>query len=413
MNIRAGIASLALIVGAITGWNASPAGAEQAVVAQAAPAPSPSPTPTPPPHAFQVSGYADAGYTSASIASAVGSPGGSFITGRVFDTLNQQIQFHTFNLQAAYNGPIGFKVEANFGDDASVINSYPKGFVAPGTDIDLTQAYVSGTFGAFTAIVGKFETLAGAEVIESPSDMNFSRSILFGFAVPFTHTGGRLTWAATPTFSLVAGANMGWDTTGQLKNNGTAFADTNSLTFEGGAMWNPSKAFGVTLDGYTGQVQEGFAGATPGFFVLAPGRPNRSLIDAVITWHASPAWTFVANGDAGQQTNSNSFNGSGALIGYGTDTWSGVAGYANYAINSRWSATARAEYFADYGGLRTGQTMRWGEGTATIQYAPNSNVILRGEVRGDKTNRPYFFGINGNRYFSNAQFGLEAIVKWP
>jgi hypothetical protein len=413
LNIRAGIASLAVVVGAIVGWNASPAGADQSVVAQASPAPSPSPTATPPPHALQVSGYADAGYTSASIASAVGTPGGSIITGRVFDTLNQQIQFHTFNITAAYNGPIGAKVEANFGDDANVINSYPKGFFAPGTAIDLTQAYLSLTSGQFTGIVGKFETLAGAEVIESPSDMNFSRSILFGFAVPFTHTGGRLTWAATPTFSFVAGANMGWDTTGQVKNNGQAFADTNSLTIEGGAMWNPSKAFGVTVDGYTGQVEEGFAVATPGFFVLNPARPNRSLVDAVITWHATPSWTFVANGDVGQQTNSNIFDGSGNLIGYGTGTWSGVAGYANYAINSLWSATARAEYFADYGGLRTGQTMRWGEATVTLQYAPNSNIIVRGEVRGDKTNRPYFFGNGGNRYFSNAQFGIEAIVKWP
>ena len=402
-----------MIVGAIAVWNASPAGADEAVVAQAAPAPSPSPTATPVPHALQVSGYADAGYTSASIASAVGSPGGSFISGRVFDTLNQQIQFHDFNLTAAYNGPIGAKVEANFGDDANVINSYPKGFYAPGTSIDLTQAYLSFTSGQFTGIVGKFETLAGAEVIESPSDMNFSRSILFGFAVPFTHTGGRLTWTATPQLSVVAGVNMGWDTTGQVTNNGQAFHDTSALTIEGGLLWTPSKAFAATLDGYTGQVEEGFAVATPGVFVVTPARPNRTLLDGVFTWHATPSWTFVANGDMGQQTNSNYFDGTGALIGYGTDTWSGVAGYANYAINTMWSATARAEYFADYGGSRVGQTQRWGEGTVTLQYAPNSNVIVRGEVRGDKTNRPFFFGINGNRYISNAQFGLEAIVKWP
>ena len=67
----------------------------------------------------------------------------------------------------------------------------------------------------------------------------------------------------------------------------------------------------------------------------------------------------------------------------------------------------------DFGGLRTGQTQRWGEGTATLQYAPNSNVILRGELRGDKSNALYFAGINGNRYNSNGQFGIEAIVKWP
>jgi hypothetical protein len=416
LKIRAGIASLAVAAGAVAFWSASPAGADP-VVAQAAPAanpvPSPTPTATPPPRLLQVSGFADAGYTAASKASAVDTSGGSTIGGRVFDTLNQQVQFHAFNLQAAYNGPIGGKIEVNFGDDANVINSYPKNTYAPGTAIDITQAYVSGTSGQFTGIVGKFETLAGAEVIESPSDLNFSRSILFGYAVPFTHTGGRLTWAMNGHLSLVAGLNKGWDTTGTENNNGLPFADTNSLTFEGGAVWNPSKAFSATLSGYDGQVEEGFAVATPGIFVVSPARPVRSLVDTVLTWHATPAWTFTLNGDAGQQTNSNIFDGSGTLIGYGTGTWSGVAGYANYAINAKWSATVRAEYFADYGGLRTGQSMRWGETTATLQYAPNTNLILRGELRGDKTNQSFFAGANGSRYYSNDQFGIEAIVKWP
>src|SRR3984957_3174641 len=178
----------------------------------------------PPPPLLTYSGFADAGYTSASIASAVGSPNGSFIPGRLFDDLNQQIQFHDFNLQVAYNGPIGGKVEAIFGDDANVTNSWPKsqldgapslngtGSVLTGPDIDLTQAYLSLSSGQFTGIVGRFETLAGAEVIESPSDLEFSRSILFGFAVPFTHTGGRLTWAMHSNISFVAGLNKGWDT---------------------------------------------------------------------------------------------------------------------------------------------------------------------------------------------------------
>jgi hypothetical protein len=368
----------------------------------------------------------------------VGTLGGSFISGRVFDDLNQQIQFHNFNLQVAYNGPIGGKVEASFGDDANVLNSYPKsqldgapslngtGSPLNGPDVDLTQAYLSLNSGQFTGIVGKFETLAGAEVIESPSDFNFSRSILFGFAVPFTHTGGRLTWAMNPHISFVAGLNHGWDTVWALnapQNNFPApfnnFAgapeqnDSNSLTIEGGAIWNPSKAISVTVDGYTGQVQEAFAMATPGLFVVNPARPLRSLVDLVATWHATPAWSFTVNGDAGQQTNSNILDGTGALVGYGTGTWSGVAGYINYTINTQWSATARVEYFGDFGGLRTGESLRWGEATTTLQYSPNSNLIFRGELRGDKTDQPFFVGIGGNKYYSNTQFGIEAIVKWP
>ena len=131
-------------------WNASPAGADP-LVAQAAPAaspaPSPSPSPSPRPHLLQVSGFADAGYTLASEASAVSNVGSSTINGRVVDTLNNEIQFHNFNLQASYGGPIGRKIEASFGDDANVINSYPKNTYAPGTDIDITQAYLQASLG--------------------------------------------------------------------------------------------------------------------------------------------------------------------------------------------------------------------------------------------------------------------------
>jgi hypothetical protein len=374
---------------------------------------------------LQVSGFADAGYTSASIASGVGPTGGgrSITAGPlgdfpyVFDTLNQDVQFHNFNLQVAYNGPIGGKVEASFGDDANIINSYPKSFVSPGTSIDLTQAYLSLASGQFTGIVGKFETLAGAEVIESPSDTQFSRSILFGYAVPFTHTGGRLTWAANSALSFIVGANNGWDTTYPEKNTPFAYPDQTSLTIEGGAAWNPSKAFGITVQGYTGKVEEGSAVALPTFPVnytpTSPARPQRSLVDTVITYHATPSLSFVLNGDSGQQTNSVVVDNVGAPYGYGTGTWSGVAGYVNYAINGLWSVSGRAEYFGDYGGLRTGISQRWAESTVTLQYSPNSNLIVRGEIRGDRSNQLFFIDQNGNPQRTNAQFGIETIVKWP
>ncbi len=358
-------------------------------------------------------------------------PRGSTISGRAFDYLNQQIQFHNFNLQVAYNGPIGGKVEASFGDDANVLNSYPEsqldgapslnpGSLGTGPFIDLTQAYLSLSSGQFTGIVGKFETLAGAEVIESPNDIEFSRSILFGYAVPFTHTGGRLTWAMNGNISFVVGANKGWDTTKELNapyNNfpGDALYDDNGgLTFEGGALWNPSKAISVTLDGYTGNVEEGYAAATPGLYTLFPATPHKSLVDTVITWHATPSLTFVLNGDAGQQTNSNIIGTTpGLVVGYGTGTWSGVAGYGSYALSGQWTASLRAEFMGDYGGLRTGISQRWAEATATIAYTPNPNVIVRAEVRGDKSNQLFFIGPGGNGYYTNSQLGIETILKWP
>jgi hypothetical protein len=449
---------LGAIVAAIALSTAQPVKADD-TVAQAAPAASPSPSPAP--KALQVSGYADAGYTSATFA-ARNNPPAPFnafsnqiinFTGvptYVFDTLNQQIQFHTFNLQAAYNGPIGGKIEANFGDDANLINSYPKSQLdAPytaGPEIDITQAYLSFTSGQFTGIVGKFETLAGAEVIESPSDYNISRSILFGYAVPLTHAGGRLTWAESSALSFIVGLNKGWNLTSDLaypyNQSIDPVSDSGALTVEAGAAWNPSKAFSATVQGYTGTIEQGsavvigplnpLAAVSPLINPFDPSttvqRSNKSVIDTVLTLHYNSALTFVLNGDWGSQTNSNILatvtvpgvggfaQFPGSLIGYGTATWSGLAGYVNYAINPIWSATGRLEYLADYGGVATGNTQRWGEGTLTLQYAPNANVIVRGEIRGDLSNQLLFanqIGAGGALYHQNAMFGIEGIVKWP
>ena len=167
-------------------------------------------------------GYVDFGYTS------LNSSGlfvGGTVPSRVFDapnpTLNKNLV--SFNLnqaaitvsKAPKEGFGGF-INLTAGQDANVISSYGAGNAggnpyANNHNVDVTQAYASYTGGPLTVIAGKFATLAGAEVIPGPSNTNISRSILFGYAIPFTHTGVRLTDAVTDTVSLIAGINNGWD----------------------------------------------------------------------------------------------------------------------------------------------------------------------------------------------------------
>jgi hypothetical protein len=434
-----GLAALATITMATAMGFALPANADETVAQTpaspaASPAPSPSPSAAPAPNAFQYGGYADLGYTSAKFATqsglhagTTGASTGNLIVGGpalvpvyVFNTLNRQVQFNQFNLHASYSGPIGGTVTATVGDDSNIINSYPKNqldvpFTA-GPEIDITQAFVSFTKGRFTAMVGKYVTLAGAEVIDTTADYNYSHSILFGYAIPFTHTGGRLTWSPNAYLSLIAGLNKGWDTTRTLtspSNGSPAFNDSNALTTEVGLQLNPSKVLTFAAQGYSGQVEEGSAVAFGNPFVVTPARPTRSVIDVVATYHVNPALTLTVNGDTGSQTNSNIVNGQGTVVGYGKGTWSGVAGYANYAFNSRFSATARLEYMADYGGVKFGQSQRWAEATGTLAYAPNPNLIIRGEVRGDRTGQLFFIGPASNSYYTNRQFSVQTIVKWP
>src|SRR5512143_986263 len=91
----------------------------------------------------------------------------------------------------------GYKIKLSAGETAKFIHARGLGVAGvPGaaTDadaLDITEAYVSymapiGKGLRFDA--GKFVTYHGAEVIEAIDNPNYSRSFLFNYAIPFTHT---------------------------------------------------------------------------------------------------------------------------------------------------------------------------------------------------------------------------------
>jgi len=387
-------------------------------VPAASPSPAPSPTPTP---AFQWAGFGDAGYTNIP-----GAREARFTNGtpsRVFDgvrvpTISTANSFgagtigvqqlpsslggfspQNLNLQATFNGVWGGKAELSLGNDADVIASNGTSH----TDhIDPTQLYVQYANGPLTLIAGKFSTLAGAEVIESPSDSNFSRSYLFGFAVPFTHTGARLTWAVNPKVSLIGGINNGWD---------DILFQGKKLTAEGGLSFNPSPAVSLTAQTYNGNDCVNFVNVyscVPPFF-------NRMLYDTVLTVHVNAALTLAGNYDNGTQLGSTLLNQAGVVTGTGAAHWNGIAGYATYQFSPKFAGTLRGEAFNDSGGFRTGFTQHLNEGTATVAFTPSGPLLFRFEYRLDNSDQPTFAYNNGAGLGRKAQssFGTEAVVKFP
>src|SRR5271169_6408289 len=133
----------------------------------------------------------------------------SAFSDRVFDSQNDSITLHQFGLQIAKQPKEGFGglVNITAGKDAEVITSYPFNNTS---QFDVTQAYGQYATGPLTVIAGKFTTLQGTEVIWSPTNVNTSRSILFG-AIPFTNTGVRATYVLSDAISLIGGVNNGWD----------------------------------------------------------------------------------------------------------------------------------------------------------------------------------------------------------
>lgn len=378
------------------------------------PAPTPTPAPSPTPFKLiKLSGFGDVGFTAVGLTDRIRFTNG--LPSRIFDgatgpfadanggrqlagpnDFSPTLNLQNVNLQLQVNGGVfSAKFEGSFGSDADVIAS--NGQSRSGTN--LTQAYLQIVRGPLTLLAGKFSSLAGAEVIEAPNNSNFSRSYLFGEAVPFTHTGVRASYAPNAKISFIVGLNNGWDDwkfTGKKK------------TFEGGVILNPSPGYSLTLDTYNGND---FAINGNSAIGSLPVLSNRSLYDGVLTVHPTSALTLIANYDDGTQVP----DPSGAFLG---GKWNGLAGYANYQFSSRYGVSVRTETFHDVQGFRTGTPQRLQSNTVTFNVTPKSNSIVRLEYRLDTSDVPAF-GYRGYDLRTNvgrnhqSSIGFEAIVKFP
>ncbi len=386
----------------------------------ASPAPLASPSPSATPFKLiTLSGYGDAGFTAVGLSDRVrfvnGNPSRIFDggTGPFFDAnggrqlakpndFNDTLDLQNANLQLLLNGSVvSAKFEGSFGTDADVIGS--NGQSRSGSN--LTQAYAQLVQGPFTLIVGKFSSLAGAEVIEAPNNSNFSRSYLFGDAVPFTHTGARLTYAYNPKLSMVFGANNGWDDWKVARKK---------KTLEGALVLTPSPGYAVTLDTYNGN-DFALNGILDDTITQDAVVTNRMLYDGVLTVHPTSALTLIANYDNGTQLG----NGvNGGPLAFTTAHWNGIAGYANYQFNPRYGVSLRKETFHDTQGFRTGIPQRLQSNTGTFNFTPGSSYIFRVEYRLDTADQPAFIyrGFNPATEFGRnhqSSLGVETVIKFP
>lgn len=361
---------------------------------------------------FDVSGYVDVGYTRLSGFGAFNiTPAGPGVTiggpNRVFDYERNSLNLHQVGVTVAKQPKEGFGglLNVTVGKDADAIASYKTdpndgsgcnlatGLSAAGScdkdRFDVTQAFLQYATGPVTIIAGKYVTLAGAEVINSSANSNYSRSILFGYAIPFSHTGVRVSYAATDTLTVIGGVNQGWD----------ALKDTNSsMTLELGLLYSPMKQFTLGAQGYSGKERVG------GLVDTGP-QGTRNLIDLVATFNATDKLTFILNYDYATQEN--------AALGGGKAKWNGLAGYINYQISDQWRVSLRGEYFDDQDGYRTGVVQKWKEATLSLGYSPIKNLELRAEVRGDRSNVPAFVDSSGVTASKDQRsFGLQAIYKF-
>ena len=323
-----------------------------------------------------VSGYIDAMYDYSS------SPAPAL---QEFTGHHSSFLINQASLTVAYQPTEGFGALAQViaGEDGRILNeSSPPTSTGP---FDITQAFVQYASGNWTIQGGKMLTLVGAEVIAPTGNSNVSRSLLF-FGEPLTHTGVRATVAVNDQFSLIFGANNGWNATSDVNPQKTA---------ELGMAFTPSKQFALTVQGYSGSE------------LTAAGDGNRTIVDAVATFTVNDALTILLSADYGKQKN--------AFVLGDSAKWSGIAGYFNYALNSEWRVSIRAEYMKDSDGFISGVTdNKIKEATVTFGYAPTKNFELRFEGRVDKTTDDYFLKDTDGTLSSNqSHFLIEGLYKFP
>jgi hypothetical protein len=288
--------------------------------------------------------------------------------------------------------PVGDPGSVGFRADLATGGLYPPVTVAKGDipgNLDLQQAFASWVAPVGSGLrldVGKFVTLLGYEVIDGYDGYNDnnSRSFLFEFAIPFTHTGVKATYVFSPQVSVQFGVVNGWDAN---------VAQTKPKSFLGQIAVTPIAPLTVTLN-YVG----GWEPTTPN------SNAFRQVFDAVVVFKATDHLTVGLNGDFGVE------QGTSVVTPRDDAKWYGGAGYVRYEVGSVGIAL-RGEYFADKGGTRLalGDT-NVAEGTVSPYFKPSDHLVFRFEGRLDHASNPVFIKADGTTTDTQPTVGFNAMA---
>jgi len=261
-------------------------------------------------------------------------------------------------------GGVGYKLKLSAGETAKLIHA--SGLGKSDDSFDLTEAYINYVAPLGKGLkfqLGKFVTMHGAEVIEAKDDMNYSRGLLFNYAIPFTHTGLMVGYPFSDKVSANFSIVNGWD-----NFNDEGSSKTLGLTVN----VTPAEQFSLAINLMNGREQD----------IQTNIESNRFLSDTVITVKPVKNLTFVVNTDYAIQSKSAPDGGDAK--------WYGIAGYAKYDFSDLFSTTVRAEYFKDPQGARTLTPQTAKEVTLTPEFRVAKDLIVRPEYRHDWSNEKVF-----------------------
>ena len=350
------------------------AAARPVLAQEPAPAPgataTPAPAPAPKPWYEEISVK---GFVSGTYSYNTNRPASGTNQFRVFDFDDNTVKVDVAEvvLQKAVAGP----GEAGFRIDAAAGGSIPRVSAAPGLfrdasgraeDFDLQQAFVSYIAAVGSGLrfdAGKFVTHHGYEVIEGYDGYNdtATRSFLFGFAIPFTHTGVKAGYQFNDQLAAVVMLVNGWDV---VKDNNRGKSLGAQLIF------TPSKTVTVVAN-----------------YMVGPERSDtnadpRNMVNVNAQWKVTDRAALAVDLAYGSEEN--------AVTPGQTAMWNGIVGYARFGLSDSFALVLRGELFNDRHGARTGVAQKLKEITLTPELKVSSHFLIRADLRVDWSNHDVF-----------------------
>jgi hypothetical protein len=313
---------------------------------------------------------------------------------RTFDVDANSFNFQQFSLHIdrTVEGGVGFVTDLNFGKTAEILfasTHYSNSTTPQSTqEFDPTQAYLTYTIPLGKGInlqAGKFVTLLGEEVIPVYNNVNFnqSNSFIFGFGIPFTHTGVRTQYSFSDKIGLTMGLNNGWDDPSD-SNDGK--------TVEGQLALTPTDWLSATISGTYGAEQANHGNSKLGAIdpivtIKPPMIKGLQLIGEYL--YASESAPIAVS--AFPNSYGNQLTGVSEL--FKSADWQAFAGYGVYDLNDNIEFATRFEWFRDGQGVRTGLRQTLFEVTETLNYKiPGvTGLLARLEYRHDASNAHPFY----------------------
>lgn len=301
---------------------------------------------------------------------------------RNFDVKANQFSLNMAKITLEHQAdPAGFRIDLGFGRAFDLVNAYEPSGASLLRNVE--QAYVSykpPKTGGLEIDFGKFVTWAGAEVIETNNNWNYSRSLLFALAIPYYHFGLRANEPLGKHFSVGVQAVNGWN---DVEDN------------------NSGKTVGVTSTISAGMLQ------WTNNYMVGNENPRgekglRHLYDTTLLLTPNPKTGVYVNFDYGLNRN--------LLL--GNSHWVGVAAAGRYALNSWFALAPRVEWYNDANGYTTGTVQKLKEVTMTVEFKMKEGILSRLEYRRDWSNVPFFERGNSPASWTNQPTLLAGFVAY-